>query len=337
MFKIITKKENKSIDYDDDFAKNKSTNNNVDSLDSTNIHNKTLSFSRALASKSLHENMTSILEKDSNLNTIILESYIVNNLLKDNIEGFSENIHITNDSSAVTLELFKNVENISNSINVDINSLNEMSNYLLNKISRTSANMEKLIEVFEKMLRQHEDISNITSAIHDITKSIDMLAINASIEASRSGEHGKGFAVVASEVKKLSDSTSLKNEEIKENLYIVSKSINELSSIIKDSNEMLTETAKQAQSTQKIIKSIYAKQKDSLDSIYKLKDANDSNQNILQKSNELLKSLSYHYDEQEALTKQILASCQTKMQNQVSCINILEQLDKLEGFNKEEI
>ncbi len=50
------------------------------------------------------------------------------------------------------------------------------------------------------------NIKNIEKSITDfnnITKNIDILAINASIEAARAGEAGKGFAVVASSIKDL--------------------------------------------------------------------------------------------------------------------------------------
>jgi methyl-accepting chemotaxis protein len=50
---------------------------------------------------------------------------------------------------------------------------------------------------------QADEIGGFVDVIRAIANHTDLLALNASIEAARSGEAGKGFAVVAQEVKRL--------------------------------------------------------------------------------------------------------------------------------------
>ena len=104
--------------------------------------------------------------------------------------------------SQTTQEMTKSIKQITSGID----ELNNMNNELLNK---TSAAAEKT-----------NDTDKIVSIIQNISKKTNLLGLNASIEASRSGKAGDSFAVVAREIQKLSVSSK--------------ESINQIDTIIKE-------------------------------------------------------------------------------------------------------
>ncbi|MBF0179249.1 MAG: hypothetical protein HQM03_04375 [Magnetococcales bacterium] len=78
---------------------------------------------------------------------------------------------------------------------------------LMNKLfseHRESANHQvfaDLAGVRQEIDRNTRDVSKTLHGIEKISNELEVLAINAGIQASRAGEFGKGFAVVAGEVK----------------------------------------------------------------------------------------------------------------------------------------
>jgi methyl-accepting chemotaxis protein len=77
-------------------------------------------------------------------------------------------------------------------------------------------------DAIQELSSQMDKVESIVHVISDISKQTNLLSLNASIEAARSGEAGKGFAVVASEIGGLASETA---EAVKEITSIVQNTI----------------------------------------------------------------------------------------------------------------
>jgi methyl-accepting chemotaxis protein len=120
--------------------------------------------------------------------------------------------------------------------------------YENDKISEELKNYKQEIEnSFDNFKVAVNDISKITTIIAEVATQINLLSINASIEASRAGDTGKGFSVVAAEVKKLANKTS---EEVKaianmiQKLSTVSQNVLQSFSKMSQKNDVMVQSGK---------------------------------------------------------------------------------------------
>jgi methyl-accepting chemotaxis protein len=65
--------------------------------------------------------------------------------------------------------------------------------------------MDTIATSIVKLAEQSQHIGDIIYVVNDLADQSNILAVNASIEASKAGEEGRGFTVVAREIRNLSD------------------------------------------------------------------------------------------------------------------------------------
>ena len=94
----------------------------------------------------------------------------------------------------------------------------------MNTIRETIQDTSKRIK---RLGESSQEIGNIVELIEEIAEQTNILALNASIEASRAGEGSRGFAVVADEVQKLAERSTIATRKIEVLVRTIQSDTNE--------------------------------------------------------------------------------------------------------------
>lgn len=171
-----------------------------------------------------------------------------------------QNVSVTLESHVVSLaETMDTVQQIDYSINKISSEAKKHSvsvSKLSDAINNTKTVLEKNIHSVDKLKQSAKDVFNVITVIEDVTEQTNLLAINASIEASHAGEFGKGFAVVANEIKTLAEKTTQNSKKIKEVLDITNKDLIDVDIDIKNTVEEFEKTTEATQTVNYALTSI---------------------------------------------------------------------------------
>ena len=131
---------------------------------------------------------------------------------------------LSNDISKKTNEVLKD---ISQNFTYVERGLATLHDSIAKMVDISESNVE-LINGIENLTKQISTIWDIVNIIDGIAEQAKIIAFNAEIEASSAGKTGKNFHSVANEIRRLAENTSISTNEIKESIFRIQNSFDDL-------------------------------------------------------------------------------------------------------------
>ncbi|EPX55851.1 methyl-accepting chemotaxis protein [Cystobacter fuscus DSM 2262] len=111
------------------------------------------------------------------------------------------------------------------------------------------------------------ELDSITRVVKELADRSNMLAVNAAIEAVRSGEHGKGFGVVAREIRTMSDQSVKATNNVRDMLTNLSQSIRDAVELTERGVDKVNSNVEQVKATGDNMRTLTSIMKESISAV----------------------------------------------------------------------
>lgn len=190
------------------------------------------------------------------------------------------------------------------------NAMDETVNSILNlrtTVGETAKKMKRLGESSQK-------ISQVVSLIEEIALKTNLLAINASVEASRAGEQGQGFTVVAEQVGALAEQSAAATKEIAKIVAAIQAETQEVTQAMEVGTTQVVDTSRLVESTKERLGQVLERSR-SINELMKLiSQSTDSQKSTSRSVTDLMQQIAKQSEARLSSSQQIAQSMQTTAQ-----------------------
>ena len=256
--------------------------------------------------KGINKTVTNIRELFQKMENLFVISEQALSTVKNSSEENSALQQIRDAILCVT-ENTMQIEEYCNLIDASVQHGRELTSTTLKRQKETLDQVKNFTKIIESLVSNSDKITDILKIIEDIAFKINMLSLNAAVEAARAGDAGKGFAVVAGEIRKLAVETNESSQKIAQTITLIQNDVDEankqieiISSVVNNNNSDVTSINKQFSNIDETIHANISYNRELLYSVDKLNNLFGNVQQVFNQLNLNLNQLqsvvaSYNY------------------------------------------
>jgi len=174
----------------------------------------------------------------------------------EQVQASLETVAAMNQSIAQVTELAQQAAEVAHSARIEAEAGDGKINQTVASIEGLRATVAATAKKVKRLAEASQEISQIVGIISGISEKTNLLAFNASIEATRAGEHGQGFRVVADEVRRLAQQVTEATREIEQRVTNIQEGTGDVLQAMETGTSEVVASTQLVQSTRETLQGL---------------------------------------------------------------------------------